>query len=158
MSIKKISIISIFLFAFLFGNAQTAIDYYHTAANFYIQGEKKNAKKTIEEAISKYPNDAKLKQLAAKVNKLPDKKNNDKQNKDQKKDQNKDKQDQNKDQQQKDQQQKDQQQQQQQQPKPQMSKENAQQILDALMQDEKNTQEKAKKQQVRGTKKAEKDW
>ena len=40
----------------------------------------------------------------------------------------------------------------------QMSKENAQQILDALQQDEKNAQEKAKKQQVRGAKKADKDW
>ena len=47
------------------------------------------------------------------------------------------------------------------QPQPQqkqMSKENAQQILDALLQDEKNAQEKAKKQPVRGTKKADKDW
>ena len=32
------------------------------------------------------------------------------------------------------------------------------QILDALSQDEKNAQDKAKKQPVRGTKKAEKDW
>jgi hypothetical protein len=31
-------------------------------------------------------------------------------------------------------------------------------MLDALMQDEKNTQDKVKKQQVRGTKNAEKDW
>jgi hypothetical protein len=47
------------------------------------------------------------------------------------------------------------------QPQPQqsqMSKESAQQILDALMQDEKNTQEKAKQQPARGAKKAEKDW
>lgn len=47
------------------------------------------------------------------------------------------------------------------QPQPQqsqMSKESAQQILDALMQDEKNTQEKAKQQPARGSKKAEKDW
>jgi hypothetical protein len=40
----------------------------------------------------------------------------------------------------------------------QMSKENAQQILDALLQDEKNAQDKVKKQPVRGTKKADKDW
>ena len=39
-----------------------------------------------------------------------------------------------------------------------MSKENAQQILDALMQDEKNTLEKAKKQNVRSRKSADKDW
>lgn len=48
-----------------------------------------------------------------------------------------------------------------QQPQPQqpkMSKENAQQILQALEQDEKNTMEKAKKQTVKGRKSAEKDW
>lgn len=45
-----------------------------------------------------------------------------------------------------------------QQQKQQMSKENAQQILDALQQDEKNAQEKAKRQEVRTSKKAEKDW
>ena len=69
------------------------------------------------------------------------------------------KQDQNKDQQQ--QEQKDQQQQnqqQQQQNKNEMSKENAQQLLNAVMQDEKNVQDKVKKQiQIQG-KKLEKDW
>ena len=39
-----------------------------------------------------------------------------------------------------------------------MSEENAQQILDALMQDEKNTLEKARKNPVRSRKSAEKDW
>ena len=69
------------------------------------------------------------------------------------------KQDQNKDQQ--EQEQKDQQQQnqqQQQQNKNEMSKENAQQLLNAVMQDEKNIQDKVKKQiQIQG-KKLEKDW
>ncbi|MBQ8442272.1 MAG: tetratricopeptide repeat protein [Bacteroides sp.] len=69
------------------------------------------------------------------------------------------KQDQNKDQQeqeQKDQQQN--QQQQQQQNKNEMSKENAQQLLNAVMQDEKNVQDKVKKQiQIQG-KKLDKDW
>ena len=69
------------------------------------------------------------------------------------------KQDQNKEQQ--EQEQKDQQQQnqqQQQQNKNEMSKENAQQMLNAVMQDEKNVQDKVKKQiQIQG-KKLEKDW
>ena len=67
------------------------------------------------------------------------------------------KQEQNKDQQEQDQ--KDQQQnQQQQQNKNEMSKENAQQLLNAVMQDEKNVQDKVKKQiQIQG-KKLEKDW
>ena len=51
-----------------------------------------------------------------------------------------------------------QQQQQQQQNKNEMSKENAQQLLNAVMQDEKNVQDKVKKQiQIQG-KKLEKDW
>ena len=69
------------------------------------------------------------------------------------------KQDQNKDQQ--EQEQKDQQQQnqqQQQQNKNEMSKENAQQLLNAVMQDEKNVQDKVKKQIQIQSKKLEKDW
>ena len=51
-----------------------------------------------------------------------------------------------------------QQQQQQQQNKNEMSKENAQQLLNAVMQDEKNVQDKVKKQiQIQG-KKLDKDW
>ena len=75
----------------------------------------------------------------------------------QQQDQKEDKQDQNQNQQ--DQDQKDQQQQQQQQQnKNEMSKENAQQLLNAVMQDEKNVQEKVKKQiQIQG-KKLDKDW
>lgn len=90
-------------------------------------------------------------QLMLKKQQEEQKKDQKDQNKDQNKNQNKQDQKQNKDQQKE-------QPQPQQQNKPQMSKENAQQILDALMQDEKNTQDKAKKTQVRGTKKAEKDW
>lgn len=87
----------------------------------------------------------------------------DQQNQDQQEqqqEQKEDKQEQNKDQQeqeQKDQQQQ-QNQQQQQQNKNEMSKENAQQLLNAVMQDEKNVQDKVKKQlQIQG-KKLEKDW
>ena len=68
------------------------------------------------------------------------------------------KQDQNKDQQEQDQKDQQQQNQQQQQNKNEMSKENAQQLLNAVMQDEKNVQDKVKKQiQIQG-KKLEKDW
>ena len=78
----------------------------------------------------------------------------------QQQEQKEDKQEQNKDhqeQEQKDQQQQ-QNQQQQQQNKNEMSKENAQQLLNAVMQDEKNVQDKVKKQlQIQG-KKLEKDW
>jgi alpha-galactosidase/6-phospho-beta-glucosidase family protein len=76
----------------------------------------------------------------------------------QQEEQKEEKQDQNKDQQQQNQDQQQQNQQQEQQNKNEMSKENAQQLLNAVMQDEKNVQDKVKKQlQIRG-KKLEKDW
>ena len=77
----------------------------------------------------------------------------------QQQEQKEDKQDQNKDQQEQEQKEQQQQnQQQQQQNKNEMSKENAQQLLNAVMQDEKNVQDKVKKQiQIQG-KKLEKDW
>lgn len=82
--------------------------------------------------------------------------NQDEQQQQQKQDQQQDDQQQNKDQQ--DQNQQQQQQQQQQQNQDQMSKQNAEQLLNAVMQDEKNVQDKVKKAiQVRG-KKLEKDW
>ena len=75
----------------------------------------------------------------------------------QQQEQKEDKQEQNQDQQEQDQKNQ-QQQQQQQQNKNEMSKENAQQLLNAVMQDEKNVQDKVKKQlQIRG-KKLDKDW
>ena len=77
------------------------------------------------------------------------------QQQDQKKQQQQEK---NQDQQEQDQKDQQQQQQQQQQNKNEMSKENAQQLLNAVMQDEKNVQDKVKKQiQIQG-KKLDKDW
>ena len=76
----------------------------------------------------------------------------------QQQEQKEDKQDQNKDQQEQEQKDQQQQNQQQQQNKNEMSKENAEQLLNAVMQDEKNVQDKVKKQiQIQG-KKLEKDW
>lgn len=139
---KKLIFIILFAAPLFVLSAQSADDYFHMTANLYVKGEKQKAKDMIQEAIKKYPNDKTLKQLAGKVNKLPDdKKNQNKQN-----------------QSKTEKQQQEQQQEQQQKQQQQMSKDNAQQILDALQQDEKNAQEKAKKQQVRGVKKAEKDW
>ena len=152
---KRLIFIILLVVPFMLVEAQSVTDYFHTTANYYINGKKKMAKETILEAIQKYPNDPKLKQLAAKINKLPDEKDNkNKQNKQDKQNDKKDEKKQNKDQQNKDQQKQKQSQPQQ----PQMSKQNAQQILDALQQDEKNAQDKAKRQQVRGSKKADKDW
>ena len=80
------------------------------------------------------------------------------QQQDQQQNQQQDQQEQQQNQQQQEQQQNQQQQQQQEQNKNEMSKENAQQLLNAIMQDEKDVQEKLKKQiQIQG-KKLDKDW
>lgn len=95
--------------------------------------------------------------LAQKL--LKDQQQNQDQNQDKNQDQKDDKKDQNKNQQEQDKKdQQNQNQQQQQQNKDEMSKENAQQLLNAVMQDEKNVQDKVKKQlQIQG-KKLDKDW
>ena len=116
-----------------------------------------------KESLRNNPKDDETRYNLALAQKLLKDQQQNQQNQDQKQqqqqEQKEDKQDQNKDQQeqeQKDQQQ--QQQQQQQQNKNEMSKENAQQLLNAVMQDEKNVQEKVKKQiQIQG-KKLDKDW
>ena len=113
-----------------------------------------------KESLRNNPKDDETRYNLALAQKLLKDQQQNQQNQDQQQqqqDQKEDKQDQNKDQQ--EQEQKDQQQQQQQQQnKNEMSKENAQQLLNAVMQDEKNVQDKVKKQiQIQG-KKLDKDW
>jgi tetratricopeptide (TPR) repeat protein len=128
---------------------------YHNLGNALLSNQK------IEESIKAYkmalkanPSDNETRYNLAYAQALL--KNKDKNNNNNKKDNKQDKQQQ---QQQEQQEQQDQQKKEQhQQNQNQMSKENAQQILDALQQDEKNTHDKAKKQQAKGIKKADKDW
>jgi len=90
---------------------------------------------------------------------LQDQEQQQNQEQDQQNQQDKNNQEQNQEnQQQEEQSEKEQQQENQQQQEPQISKENAQQILDALLEDEKSTQEKVKKQKARSSRKVEKDW
>ena len=115
-----------------------------------------------KESLRNNPKDDETRYNLALAQKLLKDQQQNQQNQDQQQqqqqDQKEDKQDQNKDQQEQDQKDQQQQQQQQQQNKNEMSKENAQQLLNAVMQDEKNVQEKVKKQiQIQG-KKLDKDW
>lgn len=110
-----------------------------------------------KEALRNNPHDDETRyNLALAQKQLKDQQQQQNQNKDeQKQDQKQDDKQQNKDQQNQD---KQNQQQQQQQQQNQMSKENAEQLLNAVMQDEKNVQDKVKKQlQIQG-RKLEKDW
>lgn len=110
-----------------------------------------------KESLRNNPKDDETRYNLALAQKLLKDQQQQQQNQDQQQQQQQEQQqEQNKDQQEQDQ--KDQQQQQQQNNKNEMSKENAQQLLNAVMQDEKNVQDKVKKQiQIQG-KKLEKDW
>ena len=118
-----------------------------------------------KESLRNNPKDDETRYNLALAQKLLKDQQQDQQNQDQQEQQQKqqkkeeEKQEQNQDQQEQEQKEQQQnQQQQQQQNKSEMSKENAQQLLNAIMQDEKNVQDKVKKQlQIRG-KKLEKDW
>lgn len=112
-----------------------------------------------KESLRNNPKDDETRYNLALAQKLLKDQQQQQQNQDQQQqqqDQQKDQQEQNKEQQEQDK--KDRQQQPQQENKNEMSKENAQQLLNAVMQDEKNVQDKVKKQiQIQG-KKLDKDW
>jgi len=121
--------------------AQSDIDYFHTAANYYVNANKKNAKTTVQEGIRKFPNNQKLKDLAKKIDQLPDPED----------DQNQQKQKNSDPENQKGEQQKQEQQRQQNQDKRQ---------LDALQQNERKTKEKVDQKEMQQGKNVpqEKDW
>jgi Ca-activated chloride channel homolog len=129
-----------------------AAAYHNTGNSLLVDNKIEESIKAYEKALKNNPKDNDTRYNLAYAQTLLKKQQ---QNKDKNKD-NKDKKDQNKQDQKQNQPQDQKQQNQQNQPK--MSKENARQILDALSQDEKNAQDKAKKQPFRGSKKAEKDW
>ncbi|MCE2615415.1 MAG: tetratricopeptide repeat protein [Phocaeicola sp.] len=107
-----------------------------------------------KEALRKNPHDDETRYNLALAQKMLKDQQQNQQNQQQKQDQKEDKQDQNKNQQNEQQQQ----QQNQNQNKDEMSKENAEQLLNAVMQDEKEVQDKVKKSiQIQG-KKLDKDW
>ena len=113
-----------------------------------------------KESLRNNPKDDETRYNLALAQKLLKDQQQNQQNQDQQQqqEQKEDKQEQNQDQQEQEQKDQHQQQQQQQQNKNEMSKENAQQLLNAVMQDEKNVQDKVKKQiQIQG-KKLDKDW
>ena len=114
-----------------------------------------------KESLRNNPKDDETRYNLALAQKLLKDQQQNQQNQDQQQqqqDQKEDKQDQNKDQQEQEQKDQQQQQQQQQQNKNEMSKENAQQLLNAVMQDERNVQDKVKKQKQIQGKKLDKDW
>ena len=133
---------------------------WHNIGNVFMSG--KDYEKSVEaykQALRRNPLDDETRYNLALAQKLLENQQQQQQNKDQNKDKNKDQD--KKDQQQNKDQNKDQQQQQQQQNQDQqMSQQNAEQMLDAMMQNERDTQEKVKMQQMQQQKqrKTDKNW
>lgn len=152
-------------------SAQSAEEYFHNGGQSYIHSNLQDAISYVNEGLAKYPSDPKLTALLQKLEE------------EQKKQQQQDQQQQNQEEnqqnqeQQQDQQQQNEEQQQQQEQQPdgengdeendpqqqaqqmgQMSKENAEKILQALAQKEKELLKEFKKKNTRGSAKHEKDW
>ena len=137
---------------------------YHNIGNSLLQSNKlQESIKAYKNALRNNPNDMETKyNLAYAQKKLEEQEQQQDQNQDQNKDnqdQNKDQQDQDKNKDNQDQKKDKQNQNKDQQQQPQISKEDAERILQALANDEKDTQEKVKEHQVAAAKvKAEKEW
>ena len=140
------------------GDKQKAAAIFHNTGNALLSDNKiAESIEAYKTALKNNPHDNDTRyNLAYAQMMLKNQQQNQEQNKDQDKD-NKDQEKKENDQQQ-EQQDKPQNQQKQQQEQPRISKENAQQILDALMQDEKDAKDKAQKELPKSSRKVEKDW
>ncbi len=142
----------------------TADDYFYRGAKMYCNEKSDEALATVEEGLSKFPQDKKLKELYDKLKKKQDEEKKKKEEQ-QKQQQNQNQKQQNQNNQQQNQQQQNQgnneaqKKQQQQQSAGQMGDKQAEQMLEAISADEAKTQEKVNKQKVKPVKgKVLKDW
>ena len=139
--------------------------YHNMGVIFHSGKDYAKAVEAYKESLRNNPKDNETRYNLALAQKMLKDQEQNQQNQDQNKDQNQDKKEQEKeqdkdkqDQNQQDQQNQDQQQQPPQPQENQMSKENAEQLLKSVMQDEKDVQDKVKKQQVIQGGRLEKDW
>lgn len=137
--------------------------YHNMGVIFHSQKDYAKAVEAYKQSLRNNPKDDETRYNLALAQKMLKDQQQDQQNQDQNQDQNK--QDQQKDQDKQDQDKQDQQKNQDQQQPPQskkneneMSKENAEQLLNSVMQDEKDVQDKVKKQQILQGGRLEKDW
>ena len=73
----KITLLFSFLFLLILANvkAQTSVDFFNRAARSYVKTEKEEALKTVNDGLSKFPNDSKLKALKEKLEKEQEEEN-----------------------------------------------------------------------------------
>ena len=135
--------------------SQSVSDLFHSASQFYINGKTAECKQTIAQALALYPNDRRIIALKNKLKEEPpkqqkNKNQQDKQNQNDKKDQQ---------QKQQQQQKQDQNQQQKQGQNKEISKDDAQRMLDAVQNDEKNLKKRMEEQKASSEKvKVIKNW
>ena len=171
-----------FLFVVLFAvavQAQDADSFFHRGANSYINSQLNQAIQIVDEGLFQYPNDAKLNALKQKLEEEKEKQQQQQQNQQnqdqEQQDQEQDNQEQNQDQEQENQEQNEEEQQDQEQgegseenePKPEdgkevnskeISKEDAEKILKALAQKEKELLKDFKKKKSKDSATHDKDW
>ena len=173
---KKIFSLIFFITVSLTLSAQSPDEYFHNGAKAYINSDLDGAISQVEQGLSVYPNDPKLNALLAKLEEEKEKQqqqqqqqnqqNQDQQEQDQQ-EQSQDQQEQNEDQQDQDQDQQEgendeeadpQEQEGQPQDAREISKEEAEKILKALAQKEKELLKEFKKQKTQGSATHDKDW
>ena len=169
-------IFSILLTTSVFGQSQTADEYFHGGAQSFINSDLQTAIEQVQAGLNQYPNNPKLNALMQKLQEEQKKQQQQKQNQNQQQQQNQQNQQQDQQQKQDEQEQQEQNKQQQQregeeqqeqdpqQMNPedlksqQISKEDAEKILQALAQKEKELLKEFKKKKSDGNAKHEKDW
>ncbi|MEP1152489.1 MAG: hypothetical protein ABJH08_12235 [Balneola sp.] len=147
--------------------AQDADSFFHNGANSFINSQLDQATQIVDEGLYQYPNDAKLNALREKLEEEKDKQKQQQQQQQQNQEQNEEEQEQEEQEQQQEQEQQEQEQQQQEEPKPQdgeeidskeISKEDAEKILKALAQKEKELLKDFKKKKLKDSATHDKDW
>lgn len=154
--------------------AQSADQYFHNGAQFFINADLQTSLNYVEEGLSEHPNDRKLNALYEKLKEEQEKQQQQQQQQEQQQNQEQEQEQEQQQQNQQDQQQENQEQQesesneqQEQQPQEvnpedlqsqQISKEEAEKILRALAQKEKELLKEFKKKKSTGSAKHEKDW
>ncbi len=177
---KKLILLSLFVFAGIAVSAQDAESYFHRGANSYINSQLQDAINIVDEGLFQHPNDPKLNALKQKLEEEKEKQQQQQQQNQQNENQDQEEQEQEQENQEQDQDQQQEEEQEQQeqekdqgegdeenQPKPEeaepvdpkeISKEDAEKILQALAQKEKELLKNFKKKKSKDSSTHEKDW
>ncbi|GAB5410236.1 MAG: hypothetical protein BalsKO_26010 [Balneolaceae bacterium] len=175
---KKLFFITLFIVSGSLGMAQSADSYFHGGAQSFINADLQGAIAQVQQGLAQYPNDSKLNALLQKLEEEKEKQeqqqqqnqqNQDQQEQDQEQQQNQDQQQQDQEEQENEEQQDQQEGEQNEQNEPQeqegqaqqpreISKEEAEKILKALAQKEKELLKEFKKQKPQGSATHDKDW